>query len=165
MKREYAERICDHLLDAFEAMDKAEMAIAGLGKQERIRFHHLLQEVVRDLEDKLLLPICEQYPDLLPIEEERELPILCSELPWSAVNLPSSVTEEQLDEVIFSLLGPHWRKTAMLVIKAEKRFKELGWTISDEATAARLQVLSDLDRIESVGDLRYWRNSEVRLKD
>ena len=75
------------------------------------------------------------------------------------------MTEDQLDEVIFSLLKSRWRKVVAFVTDAEKRFKELGWTITYEATAARLQVLSDLDRIESAGDLRYWSNSEVRLKD
>ncbi|WP_407149701.1 hypothetical protein [Bradyrhizobium sp. ORS 86] len=165
MKREYAERIGGHLLDAVEAMYKAEMAIAGLGKQERIRYDDLLQEVLSDLEGKLLLPICEQYPDLLPPEEEEKPPLLCSELTWSEVKLPSGVTEDRLDDVIISLLKSRWRKVAAFVTDAEKRFKELGWTISHEATAARLQVLSDLDRIEAVGDLRYWGNSEVRLKD
>jgi len=37
--------------------------------------------------------------------------------------------------------------------------------ISDEAIAARLQILADSDRIEGFGDLRKWRHSEVRLKD
>ncbi|KWV59909.1 hypothetical protein AS156_02840 [Bradyrhizobium macuxiense] len=165
MKREQAVQIIDHLRDAFKAMEKAERAIAGLAKEERLRFDDLLGEVVLDLEDKLLLPICEQYPDLLPPEEEVRPPLLCSELPWSEVKLPSSATEDQLDQIILSLLKSRWQKTAMFVTTAEKRFKELGWVISHEATAARLQVLSDLDRIESVGDLGYWANSEVRLKD
>ncbi|MCC8957541.1 hypothetical protein H8B02_30110 [Bradyrhizobium sp. Pear77] len=165
MNREYAERICLQIFDALDAMYKAEMAIAGLGKQERTRFHHSVQEVIADLEDKLLLPICEQYPDLLPPTEERKPSILFSELAWSEVKLPSSVTEDQLDEVILSLLTPRWRKVVWFVTIAEKRYKELGWAISHEATAARLKVLSDMDRIEGVGDMRYWGNSEVRLKD
>ncbi|QIG96374.1 MULTISPECIES: hypothetical protein [unclassified Bradyrhizobium] len=165
MNREYAERICLQIFDALDAMYKAEMAIAGLGKQERTRFHRSVQEVIADLEDKLLLPICEQYPDLRPPTEEQRPRILCSELTWSEVNLPSSVTEDQLDEVIMSLLNPRWRKVLWFVTIAEERYKELGWTISHEVTAARLKVLSDRDRIEGIGDMRYWGNSEVRLKD
>ena len=165
MERGQAGRIVNHLRDALEAMEKAERQIAGLGKAERLRLGDLLREVVLDLEDKLLLPICEQYPDLLPPQEKRSPRILCSELRWSEVKLPSSVTEDQLDRVILSLLKSHWRKTAAFLTDAAKRYKELGWTIGDEATAARLQVLSDEDRIEAVGDLRYWGYSEVRLKD
>ncbi|OKO76075.1 hypothetical protein [Bradyrhizobium sp. NAS96.2] len=165
MNREYAERICLQVFDALDAMYKAEMAIAGLGKQEQIRFHDSVQEIIADLEDKLLVPICEQYPDLLPPTEERSPRILCSELTWSEVTLPPSVTEGQLDEVIMSLLKPRWRKLLRFVTEAEERYKELGWTISYEATAARLKVLADMDRIEGIGDMRYWGNSEVRLKD
>ena len=165
MKRDQAGWIVDHLRDALEAMEKAGRQIAGLGKAERLRFDDLLREVVVDLEDKLLLPICDQYPDLLPPQEELRPPLLCSELRWCEVDLPSDVTEDRLDQVILSLLRSRWRKTAAFLTDAEKRYKGLGWTISHEATAARLQVLSDEDRIEAVGDLRYWGNSEVRLKD
>lgn len=165
MNREYAEKICLQIFDALDAMCEAERNIAGLGKQERIRFDDSVQAIIADLEDKLLFPICEQYPDLLPPTEEQRPSILCSELTWSEVNLPSSVTEDQLDEVIMSLLKPRWRKVLWFVTIAEERYKELGWAISHEATAARLKVLSDMDRIEGIGDMRYWGNSEVRLKD
>lgn len=165
MNREYAEEICLQIFDALDAIYEAERNIAGLGKQERIRFHDSVQEVIAAIEDKLLLPICEQHPDLLPPTEEREPSILCSELTWSEVKLPPSVTEDQLDEVILSLLKPRWLKVVRFVTMAEERFKELGWAINYEATAARLKALSDMDRIEGVGDMRYWGNSEVRLKD
>ncbi|WGR94771.1 hypothetical protein MTX20_11665 [Bradyrhizobium sp. ISRA435] len=39
------------------------------------------------------------------------------------MNLPSTVTEGQLDEIIFSLLKPRWQKTAAILIYAEKRCK------------------------------------------
>ncbi|WP_128089677.1 hypothetical protein [Bradyrhizobium viridifuturi] len=90
MNREYAEKICLQVFDALDAIYEAERNIAGLGKQERIRFHASVQAVIADLEDKLLFPICEQYPDLLPPTEEQRPRILCSELTWSEVNLPSS---------------------------------------------------------------------------
>ena len=35
--------------------------------------------------------------------------------------------------------------------------------ITDEMFAARVQVLVDAGRLESQGDLRKWRHSEVRL--
>lgn len=66
MNREYAEKICLQIFDALDAMYEAERNIAGLGKQERIRFDDSVQAIIADLEDKLLFPICEQYPDLLP---------------------------------------------------------------------------------------------------
>jgi hypothetical protein len=62
-------------------------------------------------------------------------------------------------------LSPRWQKTAMVVALAEKQCEQLALPISDETIAARLQVLSDSDLIEGIGDLRMWRHSEVRLKD
>ncbi|WP_050424951.1 hypothetical protein [Bradyrhizobium tropiciagri] len=165
MKREQADRINDHLLDAWEAIHKARMAVAGLAKAERVKFDNLLHEVVSDLQDKVLLQIWEQYPDLIPPENDRTPPEICSELTWNDVNLPSSVGEGQLDEIILSLLRSQWQKVAVLLTNAGKRCEQLGLPISHEVIAARLRLLSDSDRIEGVGDLRIWGGSEVRLKD
>jgi Protein of unknown function len=81
------------------------------------------------------------------------------------VQLPQSVTEEQFDEIIFSVMKPTWRKTAMMVTNVKNRCEELGLAIEGEMIAARLKVLSDTDRIEGVGDFQSWLHSEVRLKD
>jgi hypothetical protein len=53
----------------------------------------------------------------------------------------------------------------MMIMLVAKRCQELALPIGDEEIAARLQVLSDSDRIEGIGDLRKWRYSEVRLKE
>ncbi|UWU68992.1 DUF3658 domain-containing protein [Bradyrhizobium sp. NC92] len=165
MKREQAVRINDHLLDAYRALDEARMAIAALGKAERIELEDWLEEVVVALEDELLQPIYDQYPDLEPPKSDREpLRYIC-ELTWDEVQLPASVTEKQLDEIIFSVMEPTWRKTAMMVSYVLDRCKELGLPIEGEVIAARLKVLSDSGRIEGIGDLRSWFHSEVRLKD
>lgn len=165
MKLEQAVRINHHLLNACAALDQARMAIAGLGKVERIKLEDWLDGVVGALEDELLQPIYEQYPDLKPAKPDWEPPTIDSELTWDDVRLPPSVTEEQFDEIIFSAMKPTWRKTAMMVGLVMDRCKELELQISYEMIAARLKVLADTDRIEGIGDLRMWRNSEVRLKD
>ena len=166
MKREQAVRINDHLQNAWAALDQARMAIAGLGKAERIELGDWLDDIVTALEDELLLPIYKQHPDLEPPKPDwREPPTITSELTWDDVRLPPSVTEQQLDDIIFERMKPQWRKTAMMVFLVTDRCKALGLSISDETIAARLKALSDSDRIESIGDLRMWRHSEVRLKD
>jgi hypothetical protein len=165
MKREQAVRINDHLVEACKAMDKARMAIAGLGKEERLKFGDLLHELVLDLDDKLLQLIYEQFPDLTPQDVHEDPPDISAELTWSEVRLPPSVTEADLDGIIFSLLTPRWQKVVMLLARAGKRCEELALPVSHEVIAARLKLLSDSDRIEGIGDLRMWRHSEVRLKD
>ena len=165
MKLKQAVRINDHLLDAYAALDQARMAIAGLGKAERIELGDWLDAIVGALQNKLFAPIYEQHPDLEPPEADWEPPSVTSELTWDEVRLPLPVTEHQLDEIIFSVMKPTWRKTAMMVRLVMDRCKELALSIEDEVIAARLKVLSDCDRIEGIGDLRMWRHSEVRLKD
>jgi hypothetical protein len=165
MNREQAVRIQKHLLDADVALDRARVAIAGLGKEERLALDGLLREVVDSLQLDLLAQVYDRYPDLEPPPLDKEIPTISSSLTWDQVRLPPSVTEADLDGIIFSLLKPLWQKTAMVVILVARRCQELALPIGDESIAARLQVLSDSDRIEGIGDLRKWRHSEVRLKD
>jgi hypothetical protein len=165
MNREQAIRIQKYVLDADVALNRAGMAIADLGKEERLALDELLREVVGSLHLDLLAQVYDQYPDLEPPPLDKEIPTISSSLTWEQVRLPPSVTEANLDGIIFSLLKPLWQKTAMVVILAMRRCQERALPIGDEEIAARLQVLSDSDRIEGIGDLRYWRHSEVRLKD
>jgi hypothetical protein len=164
MNREQAVRIQKYCLDADVALGRASMAIADLGKEERLALDELLRGVVGSLHQDLLAQIYDQYPGLKPPPRDEEIPIISS-LAWDQVRLPPSVTEADFDGIIFSVLKPRWQKTSMVVILAARRCEELALPIGDEEIAARLQVLSDSDRIEGIGDLRKWRHSEVRLKD
>ena len=165
MTRDQAEQIQRHLLDADSAMDRARRAISGLGKEDRVRFDGLLADVVAALQSDVLGPLYDQYPDLEPPDEETEEPFINSELRWDQVRLPTSISEADIDAVLFSVMKPRWRKVAMVVGTALGRCRELGLQISDEALAARIQVLAESKRIEDIGDLRKWRFSEVRLRD
>jgi uncharacterized protein DUF3658 len=165
MNREQAVRIQKHILDADVALDHARIAIADLGKEERLALDGMLQEAVETLHLDLLEQIYDQYPDLEPPPLDEEIPAISSRLTWDKVRLPPSVTEADLDGIIFSLLKPRWQKTEMVVILAAQRCQERVLPIGDEEIAARLQALADSDRIEGIGDLRKWRHSEVRLKD
>jgi hypothetical protein len=165
MNREQAIRIQKHCLDADVALNHASMAIADLGKEERLALDELLREVVDTLHLDLLAQVYDQYPDLEPPPRDAEIPTISSSLTWDQVRLPPSVTEADLDGIIFSLLKPLWQKTAKVVVLVAGRCQELALPIGYEEIAARLQVLSDSDRIEGIGDLRKWRHSEVRLKN
>jgi len=165
MKREQAVRINGHLQNALASLDQARMVIAGLAKAERIELGDWLHDIIIDLEDELLAPIYQQYPELQPPEPDWEEPTIDSELTWDEVRLPPEVTEQQLDDIIFSEMKTTWRKTAAMVFNVVERCAKLGLPLNYEMIAARLKVLSDSDRIEGIGDLRMWRYSEVRLKD
>jgi hypothetical protein len=159
--RDQAAIIEQHLLDAESALNRACEAILRLGGEARSTFGIPLSEAASDLRFVLLKVIYDRFPDLKP---PPEIPTVSSTLAWADVCLPPSITEADVDGVIFSVLKPQWRKTAAIVGTAYKRCEELGWPIDDEALAARIEVLADDDRIEYQGYLRYWGNSEVRLK-
>jgi hypothetical protein len=141
------------------------MAIAGLGKRERIKLDGLLTKVRIALHSKLLAEIYDQYPDLEPPFDGREVPTITSRLRWEQVRLPPSVSAADIDAVILSVMIPQWQKMAMVVSRALKRCEELALPIRGEALAARIQVLAKSGRLEDIGDLRKWGHSEVRLKD
>jgi hypothetical protein len=52
---------------------------------------------------------------------------------------------------------------ARIIWDAVKRGEELALGVTDEMFAARIQTLVEAGRLESQGDLRKWRHSEVRL--
>jgi hypothetical protein len=98
-----------------------------------------------------------------PNGELRREDDISSELSWEEVSLPPSVSEADLDGIIFAQLKPRAQKVALVVGKATVRCQELGLPISSEMIAARLQALANSDLIEGYGDLRVWRFSEVCL--
>jgi hypothetical protein len=83
MDRKQAVAIQKHLLDTNSATDRARTAITGLGKEERTRLNTLLVRVLAALQSKLLGAIHDQYPDLEPPHDEREVPAITSTLRWS----------------------------------------------------------------------------------
>ena len=165
MDRERAASIVGHLLDAASAMESADRAIASLGKEERLKFHSLLDSVLEDLHCEVLAPIFDQFPELEPEWEGGEIPAINSELGWDQVRLLPSLSEKDLDDILLSEIKSTWRKVALVVGNATVRCEALGWPVSSEMLAARLQVLAETGLIEDVGDLRIRRFSEVRLKD
>jgi Protein of unknown function len=94
-----------------------------------------------------------------------EPPVISSTLRWEDVSLPASISEADLDQIIFSVMTSRLQKTAMVIVKTLERCKELDLPINAEIVGARLGALAESGRLESAGDLRKWRYSEVRLKD
>jgi hypothetical protein len=86
-----------------------------------------------------------------------------SALRWKDVALPASITESDLDKLIFATLKENWRKVALIVGNVLQACKTRSIPLSDEVITARIRELAEAGRIESQGDLTKWRFSEVRL--
>ena len=161
MDRIQATEIARHLHDAADAMTRASAVILTLEQRDRAALVDPLGDIVSALHFELLLHVYKRYPDLRPPSDEE--PVIDSNLRSENVVLPASVSEAELDQLIFSGLELNWRKTARVVGNLVIRCDALAWPIDAELLAARLQALAEAGRIESAGDLRAWRHSEVRL--
>ena len=161
MNKSQALEIQRYALDAADAIDDAAEVTMTLSKDDRSRLAVHLGEVVAALHFGILSEVYDQYPELRPPDDR---PVTSSFLKWEDVSLPESVSEEDLDAVIFSALQQNWRKTAMTIVMASRLCEAREWQLGYEALGARIQYLADNGRIESQGDLSKWRHSEVRLK-
>ena len=163
MDRMQAADIAKHLHDAAAAIDRASAVILTLEQPDRAALAVSLGDIGSALHFGLLRTVYDRYPDLRPPSDEE--PSIDSDLRWENVVLPKSVSEADLDQLIFSVLEPNWRKTAKIISDLLIRCKALAWPIDVEMLSARLQALAEAGSIESAGDLRAWRHSEVRLID
>jgi hypothetical protein len=161
MTKEEATDLRRLLVEAAAAINLAGAIANKLSREERESLALPLDEIYSALRLELLPAIYDQHPDLKP---PPELPAISSTLRWDEVALPSSVSEADIDAILLSCLKPQWRKMAMIVGNATKRSQELALPIGAEIFVARLCALAEAGRIESQGDLRKWRHSEVRLR-
>jgi Protein of unknown function len=155
---EQAAEILDYLIQAARELDEARAAADLLADQNKDAA--AISELAIKLNSDLLQAIFKRFPGLLPFEE---FPEISSALRWDQVRLPSSASEAQVDQIIFSVIALYWHKMARIIWDAVKRGEELGLGVTDEMFAARIQVLVEAGRLEGQGDLRKWRHSEVRL--
>ena len=157
MNQEQSEEILEHLLEAATWLDEARAAMDLLTGKDAAS----LKKIIVNVNSKLLDTIYERFRDLVPFEE---FPAISSSLRWDQVQLPSSVSVTQIDDVISSVIVAQWRKMAFVITKAIDGGKELGLKNPQDIFAARIRALVDDGRFEGQGDLRKWRHSEVRLK-
>jgi hypothetical protein len=162
MDRTQATELLKHILEAFDSIDRAGEIILDTDGEDRAALSAPLGEIVSVLHFELLPAVYFRYPDLRPPGGER--PIISTFHRWEDVTLPKSVSETNLDSIIFSFVSSLWQKTAMVIVRAHKRCEELALAIDPEVLGLRILALAETDRLDSQGDVRKWRHSEIRLK-
>src|SRR5262245_45490876 len=70
-----------------------------------------------------------------------------------------------IDKEILECLASHWQKVARVVIRAEEKLRDRYPQFSYILYAERIRLMTKQSRIESQGNLRYLRFSEVRWPD
>jgi hypothetical protein len=158
-----AAEIRDHLLDVDFTLQEAIAAVSHLPQADKEALTGPLEKLLEGLHDEALRLISDQHPQLGP--PSNDLFTICCDLRWKKVTLPPSVSEADLDAVILSKLKPRPLKVAKVLTDIGKVFEERGHSIDFDVISARIRWLADVDRIESFGDVRKWRHSEICLKN
>ena len=120
MNREQAEDILEYLLEAAFELDEAKAAANVFADQDK--YAAALSALIIKLNSELLQAIYARFRDLIPFEE---FPEISSSLRWDQVQLPPSVSEAQVDQIILSVIAPQWHKMARIIWDAVKRSEEL----------------------------------------
>jgi hypothetical protein len=74
-----------------------------------------------------------------------------------------SISQADLDQMIFSFVKTQWRKTALIIAEVLHQGDERRKIIAPQRIANRIISLRDAGALESQGLLSNWRHSEVRL--
>jgi hypothetical protein len=162
MNKRQATTIQRLLFEIDDALHRAGAAIFKLDEEDRQMFIEPLWDLEHCLHSKMLDLVHAQYPELGP---PHELPSISTSLLWKNVKLPKSVSEADLDTIIFSILTSRQQKTAMVVGRAVNHCEKHNLPVGAAIFGARIKALAKSGRIEAFGDLRLWGRSEVKLKD
>src|ERR1700742_116714 len=73
----------------------------AIDQTEETQLKHQIGRLIMEMHLRILPPIYDKYPDLRPPPEK---PRISSRLRWNKVKLPPSVSEEDIDGIIFSEL-------------------------------------------------------------
>src|SRR5262245_31625504 len=110
MDRDLAEEIHEHLLEASDALWRAEQAGQKLKDyKERKAFNQLMGKAIVPFQYKVMPAFYAEHPQLEPPHEPSHISSL---LRWEDVSLPKSVSMEDLDAAIFAVLQPRSQKVA-----------------------------------------------------
>src|SRR5262249_31508442 len=115
MNREQAAEIFEHLFDAACELDEARAVASALAAQDNSAAS--LAEFIVKLNSELIEALLEKFPGLMTFGE---FPAISSTLKWDQVHLPASVTEADVDAIIFSVMKIHLQKVAMVVVQSLK---------------------------------------------
>jgi hypothetical protein len=152
-----------HLVDAIQAIERAGGLISSLDEGDQSALIISIDKIKSAIHFELLHEaVYARYPDLRPEFDERSF--LDTVRRWKDIILPESVSDADIDAVIFSALSTRWLKTAKIIGDALTECRRLQLPVSAEMLGARIQALDEAHRLDSQGDLRKWRFSEVRLK-
>lgn len=73
-----------------------------------------------------------------------------------------SSASNELDTVILACARPEWQRVTMLIAATVDATKAQSLEISAQTIAGRIYALTEAKQLESKGNIRRWRTSEIR---
>lgn len=76
--------------------------------------------------------------------------------------------DEDIDALIMDAANEHWTKIAVIISKVYDAFEAQGAELPEtlaQDIAQRLYILVDNGRLDVQGNMRRWRDADVRLKN
>lgn len=71
---------------------------------------------------------------------------------------------QEIDQIVLSTAGAEWEKVAVLISKVFEAPSLKGIEGLGQKIAERIYILVDSGRLDVQGNMRRWRDGEVRLK-
>ena len=75
-----------------------------------------------------------------------------------------SISNEELDAVILASASANWQKVAVVISTVFDALAQKGITYPAQGIAERIYVLVAEDKLDSSGNIRRWRDGNVRVK-
>lgn len=75
-----------------------------------------------------------------------------------------SISNEELDAVILAAVNTNWQKVAVVISTVFDALAQKGITYPAQGIAERIYVLVAEDKLDSGGNIRRWRDGNVRVK-
>jgi hypothetical protein len=166
MDRPVAEQVFAACENVLAELTKIEHTLHGVEDEaERRELMKSLSFVIADVLGTIRAPVVRQFPELLPAEEPGEPDDVLDEEEQGVVATLGPSDLALVDSALMAECVTSWRKSARIVMGA---MKVLDQTIPDLPVALfaqRIATLVKSGRLQSQGNLRHLRFSEVKLSE
>ena len=166
MDRLIAENVfaaCENALSEFTKIEYALREIKD--ESERRELMKSLSFVIADVLGTIRAPVVLQFPELVPAEEPGEPDDILDEEDEGIVSALGSADLSSIDNAIFAECATSWRKSARVVMGAMKMLDQTLPEVPVALYTRRIAALVQSGRLQSQGNLRHLRFSEVKLAE
>jgi hypothetical protein len=166
MDRPVAEQVfaaCDNVLAELTKIEHMLHAVED--EAERRELMKSLSFVIADVLGTIRAPVVRQFPELVPEEEPGEPDDVLDEAEQAVVSALRPSDLALIDGALMAECATSWRKSARVVMGAMKVLDQTVPDLPVALYAQRIAALVQSRHLQSQGNLRHLRFSEVKLSE